>query len=116
MRLEICLLLAGLVAAGCDQPCPVRETRHETVEVMANDRNRHLFPPCVDSNNCLELCTATAMARVALYVIVDECMRVDQDGGAGNEDGGADASGTDGGQQVQQVTLEMTYRVFACGT
>ena len=42
-------------------------------------------------------------------------MRVDQDGGAGDEDAAPTRAGRSG-QQVQQVTLEMTYRVLACGT
>jgi hypothetical protein len=94
------------LCAGCDDRCPVMEIRHEVVSVTMSSENSYQFSKCVDSGDCQQLCVETAMARSPYASAVDECSRVDSDGGV---DGGSNAG-------MLQVTLAITYRVFEfCG-
>jgi hypothetical protein len=67
------------------------------------------FATC-QQGDCTALCTATAQLRVQAHVVVDSCLRVQPDGG-----GSADLGAPDAGQG-QQITLQMTYRVYRCGS
>jgi hypothetical protein len=105
-RSAVAALAAAVVAlAGCDSsgPCPVSEVRQETVDVPSNAANMGEFVTC-EQGDCTALCTETAERRVQAHVVVDSCARVQPDAGA-----------PDAGQG-QQVTLQMTYRVYRCGT
>ena len=95
-----CLAGTALFASCEDDHCPVMEIRHEVVTVAMDEQNSYPFSKCVESGDCQQLCDVVAMAGSPYSSAVDACRRVDSDGGVA------------GGQ----VTLEITYRVFAlCG-
>jgi hypothetical protein len=102
----LAFLAAAVLLAGCDDhSCPVREVRHEIVDVSLDSQNSLEFSKCVSYGDCNQLCVDTAMARSSNSSMVDACRRVDPDGGAGAGSGG-----------VPQVSIEITYKVFAaCG-
>jgi hypothetical protein len=105
----------AFLGSACDEECPVREYKHEVVDVTATAVNAGEVARCAQSGDCRDLCTQTAMTRAHAHVVVDSCTRVERDGGM---DGATEAGAPDGGTpgDTTQVTLDISYRVFEfCG-